>query len=606
MRGTISLSNTTDQQRTATLRFSRQSGNGNEEGRQRGREAALDDSSDARELALAPHTTQVLRLEQFSREASDDDNRAGGVRVEYNGPSGAIMVTGSLANEGVGYSANMPIWSHDATNVDAQKIKIGSAGIMVGKPDPMMMPGFPTGTRFIPYLSMRNTTAAPLDVTVLLNYMAGSTPVNRNLPPQRLRPFEARKVELEPVLHAAGLKDFDGNVNLSFSYTGHGGDLILATGSVDQTSTYVFEVRPQGIGESIGRISGYWSVAKGNDAMFSIWNPIDAPQDITATLYYGDGSGQYHLPIHLAPQASTMLDVAMLIMEKTPDINGNVIPLGIEEGSASFDSAAHDSTAYDGKKRVTTVISGGLFNTGNATCGMLCTYCNGYGSWGIVPVPLAGPVGWTGTASAHATDSYGSNQTMSGGSWSSTDSGIMSVGSGGGVSAISYGQVTISDFFSNVIVYQGNFCVSDSMPDNCPTANINDAAQGNTTVTVTIGATAAPAPPAGIARSGGTATITSCVTVGPAPPSYTPQSFTITTSAPQNPSNIELTQGATSKDWITGNIASGNSECASGADIYQIQTTTSNPYPGTLTYQIFGQQKTNVTFRAASASVKVN
>jgi len=418
-------------------------------------------------------------LEQFSREASDNDNRAGGIRVEYKGPEGAVMVTGSLANESEGYSANMPFWPHDQTR-SPKKIDIGSAGIMVGKPDPMVMPGLPTDTKFIPYLTLRNTTPAPLDVALRLNYMpsmAGAIPVNRDLPTQRLRPFEARKVDLEPMLRAAGLRSFNGSINLFISSTGRGGDLILANGSVDQSATYVFEVRPQGIGESIGRISGYWSVANGNDAMFSLWNPTDTPQDIVATVYYGDGSGTYHLPVHLAPQASAMIDVAMLIAEKKPDADGNVIPSSIREGSASFDSGGHDSSAPDGKKRVTTVIAGGLFNTANATCGMLCTYCNGYNNWIILP-DLIGPIGWTATASAHATDSYGNDQTLSGGSWSSTNSGIMSVGSYGGVQGISAGQVSIDDFIPNVIVFQGNFCVSDSMPDNCPQANITPSGPG--------------------------------------------------------------------------------------------------------------------------------
>ena len=469
VQGAISLSNTTDQQRTATLRATQEPG-----------------ESDERQVELAPHSTQVLRLEQFSRETSDNDNRAGGIRVEYKGPEGAVMVTGSLANESEGYSANMPFWPHDQTR-SPKKIDIGSAGIMVGKPDPMVMPGLPTDTKFIPYLALRNTTPAPLDVALRLNYMpsmAGAIPVNRDLPTQRLRPFEARKVDLEPMLRAAGLRSFNGSINLFISYTGRGGDLILANGSVDQSATYVFEVRPQGIGESIGRISGYWSVANGNDAMFSLWNPTDTPQDIVATLYYGDGSGTYHLPVHLAPQASAMIDVAMLITEMKPDGDGNVIPSSIREGSASFDSGDHDSSAPDGKKRVTTVIAGGLFNTANATCGMLCTYCNGYNNWIILP-ELIGPIGWTATASAHATDSYGNDQTLSGGSWSSSNSGIMSVGSYGGVQGISVGQVSIDDFIPNVIVYQGNFCVSDSMPDNCPQANINPSGPG-TVVTAAI------------------------------------------------------------------------------------------------------------------------
>jgi hypothetical protein len=39
----------------------------------------------------------------------------------------------------------------------------------------------------------------------------------------------------------------------------------LTSGSVDQSNTYVFEVLPQGIGESASRAISYWSTGKGDD-----------------------------------------------------------------------------------------------------------------------------------------------------------------------------------------------------------------------------------------------------------------------------------------------------------------------------------------------------
>lgn len=455
--GIISLANTTDQQRTATVRIVR-----------------TNQDSDAREVQLGPHATQVLSLEQISREASGENNRAGGVRVEYSGPSGAVMVSGSLANENIGYSANIPFWAHDPMNesTQAKNFELGSAGIMVGKPDSMMMPGFPAETTFTPYVAVRNTTAKALKVSFRLNYAPpmGGAPPNRQLGARVLGPYQSELVEMKPLLHAAGLRDFSGMINLGVSFTGHGGDLMLATGSVDQTGNYVFEVRPQVIGERIGTISGYWSVANGNDAMFSLWNPSDSPQDLIATLYYGDGSGQYHLPVHLAAQGSLTLDVAMLIMEKTPDRDGKILPASVREGSASFDTAGKDASEADGKKKVTTVIAGGLFNTANATCGMLCQYCNGYNNFVLIPGPIDVQINGSGTVVSHATDSYGNDQTLSGGSWTTTNSSIMTVSSGN-VGGVSPGSVTLQNFLSNIIVYQGNFCVSDNMNDACPQGN---------------------------------------------------------------------------------------------------------------------------------------
>lgn len=108
-----------------------------------------------------------------------------------------------------------------------------------------------------------------------------------------------------------------------------------------------------------------------------------------------------------------------------------------------------------------------------------------------------------------------------------------------------------------------------------------------------------------INRTSSIATITPCATVGSVPAGYTPQSFVITTSAPANPQSVALSQGAQSHDWTTGQIASGNSECASGADIFTVETTASNSNGGTLTYQIFGQESATVTFKTASQAITV-
>ncbi len=78
-----------------------------------------------------------------------------------------------------------------------------------------MMPGFPKETRFTPYLTLRNTSEKPLDVALQLNYMAGSSAVNRPIRAQHLAPFESRKMDLRPALIATGLKNFSGSVNIS-------------------------------------------------------------------------------------------------------------------------------------------------------------------------------------------------------------------------------------------------------------------------------------------------------------------------------------------------------------------------------------------------------
>src|SRR5712692_6589491 len=56
-----------------------------------------------------------------------------------------------------------------------------------------------------------------------------------------------------------------------------------------------------------------WGRGRGNHTMFSLWIPTDAPQDIVAPFYYGNGSRTYTVPIHLDAQSSTLNHMATLI-----------------------------------------------------------------------------------------------------------------------------------------------------------------------------------------------------------------------------------------------------------------------------------------------------
>ncbi len=439
MTGFITLSNTTGQQQTAVLTPVFPGNNAN-----------------SQQVTLAPQSTQMLKLEDIANQTSTPDNRAGGIRVEYEGSQGAILVTGALANESEGYSANMPFWFRDTNHSPPTQITYATAGLMLGKPDPMMMPGFPKETAFSLYLSLRNTTEKPLDVALQLNYMSGmgmegTMPVTRNLPAQHLAPFEARQVDLQGPLNAAGLKNFNGSINLSTSLTGRAGDLVLATGSVDQTGTYVFEVEPQGVSSSRSKFTNYWGVANGNDTMFTLWNPTDSPQDIVATFYYGNGSGKYTVPIRLDAQASTMIDMAMLIMEKKPDADGNIFPSNIQEGSAQFASAKGRN------EQITLVIAGGLYNVATATCGSTCINCCGDSNFGISPNPIICPLGGTVPLSSTAVDCYGYEVYPS--SWSSSNTSVMTVDNSGVVTGVAVGSANITANFTYVPTYTGQICM---------------------------------------------------------------------------------------------------------------------------------------------------
>ncbi len=414
-------------------------------------------------IALPAHSTWMLHLEDLADNPSPLAKRVGGIRVQYSGQPGSVQVTGGLENDAEGYSANIPFWGHDMSSASPGQITYASAGLMVGKPDPMMMHGFPKETTFSPYLVLRNTAEKPLEVSLQLNYMMGmdgSAPVTRNLPPQHLGPFEARQVDMQTALNSSGLKGFNGSINLSTSFTGKAGDLVLATGSVDQTGSYVFEVEPESVGNFRSKNANYWGVANGNDTMFTLWNPTGSAQDILVTFYYGDGSGKYDLPVHLGPQASTMIDMAMLIAENKPDSDGNVIPSSIQEGSAQFASAKGRT------ETISLIIAAGIYNVSNATCGGGCINCCGGSNFGISPNPIFCPIGESMQCTSTAVDCNGYSFGPS--SWSSDNSSVMTVNGSGAVTGVSVGQANIIATYLGAGVYTGQMCGGNGCPSASP------------------------------------------------------------------------------------------------------------------------------------------
>ncbi len=439
------------------------------------------------------------------------------------------------------------------SSAPATSITYASAGLLIGKPGARMMPGFPKDTTFSPYLALRNTSEKPLDVSLQLNYMSGSmkdtnggAPVTRNLPAQHLGPFEAEQVNMQAALHSAGLavnclrvvaqafrpeesaSCFNSSINLSVSFTGKAGNLVLASGSVDQTGTYVFEVDPQGIGSTRSKYTNYWGVANGNDTMFSLLNPTNAAQDILATFYYADGSGKYTLPVHLEAQASTIINMAMLIAEHQPDADGNVIPSNIQEGSAQF------ASAKGRQESISLVIVGGIYNVATATCGSSCITCCGDSNFGITPNPIYCPIGGSSPCGSTAVDCNGSG--VSPISWSSSNTAVMTVNSSGIVTGVSVGSATITANFGNVVINTGSICAPS------PSCSYNSPAPQVPAIVLRLSLS-----PTQVNMSSGDANVTIQLTISPSTasvlPAFTsglssnPNSSSTASISIQNPSN---------------------------------------------------------------------
>lgn len=230
----------------------------------------------------------------------------------------------------------------DSTDTDHNVVLDAELGLMVGAADPMML--FPQGTTFTPYSVLRNVSGVPLSLTPTLWWMEGGAPRSAQLPRVGVAPYQSRNLDIPALLALYGPKNFNGSLNLVFTGNILPGSLVLASGSVDQTNTYVFESIGRGIGESASKSLQYWSTASGDDTMFTLWNPADEAQDFIFTLYFK--GGHYLYPIHLEPRATRAFNVSEIIQNQAPDAEGNVIPPSVHEGSAEFPEASPKTNTF--------------------------------------------------------------------------------------------------------------------------------------------------------------------------------------------------------------------------------------------------------------------
>jgi|SRR5580704_328799 hypothetical protein len=148
---------------------------------------------------------------------------------------------------------------------------------------------FPAGTQFTPYFIVRNLSGQAYFIQPRVYWEENSESRTIELPQVSILPHAAVNLNLASLIAGSTLKNFNGNINLTFDFQGQPGALLMASGSVDQRNTYVFQIFPQATGVSAGKGFSYWSTGNGDDTMVTLWNPADEAQDLVFTLFFSGG-----------------------------------------------------------------------------------------------------------------------------------------------------------------------------------------------------------------------------------------------------------------------------------------------------------------------------
>jgi hypothetical protein len=415
-------------------------------------------------VIVSPNGMKFVRLPELLTIGSVQ----GGVRVTSNETMDKLVVNGGLEDPAIGYSATLPFASEPVKQSDPEQLTIAELGLMVGAADAMML--FPAGTTFTPYSLVRNVSDGPVSATPTLWWMEAGKPHSVRLPAINLAPYETQSVDVPSMLMHLGPKNFNGSFNIVFETQARRGAVLMASGSVDQTGTYVFEVVPRGVTEGASKSLQQWSTGNGDDTMVTLWNPADEAQDFKFTLFF-DG-GHYALPLHVGPRETRGFNVSEIIQNQVPDEEGNLLPASVRQGTAKLAGSQAEN------EHILVAIDSGIYNVRKATCTNNCQTCNGYSAAVVVDDPYVVPVSANHQLNFNGTWGTGGQYNLNSQSnWSTNNASAATVGTGL-VHGVSPGSATMSAFTSTQPIQAGYVCTG---PQGCPTSNFQGSSGGTVT-----------------------------------------------------------------------------------------------------------------------------
>jgi hypothetical protein len=419
-------------------------------------------------VSISPKGMKVLTLPELQATAS----KAGGIRITSTETSTNLVVNGGLEDQQTGYSANIPFTGDLVPAAKPQQAVVAELDLMSGTADPMML--FPAGTTFTPYSVLRNVSSAPLTVTPTIWWTEGAVPHSALLPQLTLQPHQTKSLDMPALLATYGPKNFNGSFNLVFAGDVQSGVLLMSSGSVDQTSSYVFESTPRGVAESASKSLQYWSTGNGDDTMITVWNPADEPQDFNFTLFFT--GGHYTLPLHFEPRATRNFNISEIIQNQVPDAEGNLIPPSVHEGAARLSGSNAEN------EPILVAVEVGVYNVRKATCSNTCQTCDGYSDSYIIIATFDMDVSTTRQQNFIGVWHSGTQYNWNGYPWTSNATTTATV-QGGLVSSVSPGTVGISALTSSLPAYVGYICTGPYY--FCPSHQWGGSSSGTVAPTIT-------------------------------------------------------------------------------------------------------------------------
>lgn len=296
-KGTISIINTSDEERTVHLTF------------------LVKGHAEEQPYITIPsrhtHTLNINDLVARSRETG------AGIHVEYSEYPGTILLEGHLINERTGFEKYIHFLDktlhYPNGTVRTQFLLLGQQAAE---------DGFPSGISFRSVAVVRNIDPAPVQVTPTLKYARNGVPANVTLPRLKLDVGESRVLDLSKA-QRAGLIPADfhqGSLKLDPN-SDHASIVAELFDFNDQTGGYtigpMFFAYPGRATQSVWRTDGSFQTT------IMVENTADKDDAVTVQLF--SDSGTYSKTFPIAAGNLLKINLKQLQQESVPDDNGNAL-----------------------------------------------------------------------------------------------------------------------------------------------------------------------------------------------------------------------------------------------------------------------------------------
>jgi hypothetical protein len=424
-------------------------------------------------INLNPRETNVVNLREFVTEPVRGPS-ATLLSLTHNGAPGDLITTGFALNDQNGFASNL-LFVDRAT---ATSNKLAGAHVRIGQA--AASEGFPAGTTFSAPLVVANPSDLPSEAHVAVDYTIDDAPHRVELAPFTLAAQEIKQIDLAQELARRGVSGPVDEAGVDLSYSGQAGAVIGRLTSVDGSGDYSFDVPIKDPLAGMNRVSGSypWRLDQGYTTVLHLKNTID--KEVTAIVQVRYDGGNYNPElIKLAPYQTVAIDIRELRDAQRKDIRGGVMPNDVTSGQVIW---------YE-REKGSLIGRAEIFNVGvgvadSFSCQGSCPCPSSFRSTFMSPTTFISGVGNSGLifrpqemdSDCHSNSFGPFDMTNSVTSWSSTDTSIATVDSGGIVSCVGPGSGNILATFS-ATVFGGP-------PGSCNATTVNPTSSGGMTVEV--------------------------------------------------------------------------------------------------------------------------